>query len=563
MEEMYLELQLKELRRFGLNMYKVLVTDGISDSGLKSLFDHPNFIVERQPTLPTEELKKIIGGYEALIVRSQTKVTEELLQYAENLKVIARAGVGVDNIDVNAATRKGIIVINAPGANTIAATEHTLAMMLSMARKIPQAHKKTSAGEWDRNSFKGVELYKKTLGVIGMGKIGTEVAKRAKSFGMNILGFDPYLTEERAQKLGMTKASLDLIARESDFITIHTPLTNDTKGLVNDEYLSKTKKGVRFINVARGGIIDEKALVRAIQAGHVAGAALDVFEKEPAADPELLQNPNIIVTPHLGASTVEAQEKVAQEVSTEIIDILETKSIRNAINMPQMSGETQAKMQPYLLLGEQIGQLVLQLLKQAPSKIDINYYGDLIDEDTELLTRTMIKGALSYHLSDSVNLINALHLLKEQGVSYTVQKNATNKGFANYVELSVSKGTETAKIGATVLNGYGARIVKINEYRIDVRPEKYLLYVKHQDVPGMIGKVGSLLGDYLINIGTMQVGRTAVGGEAIMVLTLDKKVDAEVIRALTSINGLDEAQLLELDNVDSFYPGRLELEKVK
>jgi D-3-phosphoglycerate dehydrogenase / 2-oxoglutarate reductase len=563
MEEMYLELQLKELRRFGLSMYKVLVTDGISDSGLKSLFDHPNFIVERQPTLPTEELKKIIGGYEALIVRSQTKVTEELLQYADNLKVIARAGVGVDNIDVNAATRKGIIVINAPGANTIAATEHTLAMMLSMARKIPQAHQKTSAGEWDRNSFKGVELYKKTLGVIGMGKIGTEVAKRAKSFGMNILGFDPYLTEERAQKLGMTKASLDLIARESDFITIHTPLTNDTKALVNDEYLSKTKKGVRFINVARGGIIDEKALVRAIQTGHVAGAALDVFEKEPAADPDLLQNPNIIVTPHLGASTVEAQEKVAQEVSTEIIDILETKSIRNAINMPQMSGETQAKMQPYLLLGEQIGQLVLQLLKQAPSKIEINYYGDLIDEDTELLTRTMIKGALSYHLSDSVNLINALHLLKEQGVSYTVQKNATNKGFANYVELSVSKGTETAKIGATVLNGYGARIVKINEYRIDVRPEKYLLYVKHQDVPGMIGKVGSLLGDYLINIGTMQVGRTAVGGEAIMVLTLDKKVNAEVIRALTSINGLDEAQLLELDNVDSFYPGRLELEKVK
>ena len=291
-------------------MFKVLVTDGISDTGLKKLFDHPNFIVERQPTLKPEELKNIIGDYEALIVRSQTKVTAELLQYADRLKVIARAGVGVDNIDVNAATGKGIIVINAPGANTIAATEHTLAMMLSMARMIPQAHKKTVGGEWDRNSFKGVELYKKTLGVIGMGKIGTEVAKRAKSFGMNILGYDPYLTEERAEKLGMKKASLDLIARESDFITIHTPLTNDTKGLVNDDYLSKTKKGVRFVNVARGGIIDEKALVRAIQAGHVAGAALDVFEKEPVADPELLDNPNIIVTPHLGASTVEAQEKV-------------------------------------------------------------------------------------------------------------------------------------------------------------------------------------------------------------------------------------------------------------
>ncbi|MBO0962215.1 phosphoglycerate dehydrogenase [Neobacillus sp. MM2021_6] len=545
-------------------MYKVLVTDGISSTGLVSLMEHPHFIVDRQPTLPTEELKNIIGDYDALIVRSQTKVTEELLLAADRLRVIARAGVGVDNIDVNAATRKGIIVINAPGANTIAATEHTLAMMLSLARKIPQAHQKTAGGEWDRNSFKGVELYKKTLGVIGMGKIGTEVAKRAKSFGMNILGFDPYLTEERAKKLGMTKASLDLIAQESDFITIHTPLTNDTRGLINDDYLSKTKKGVRFVNCARGGVIDEKALVRAIKSGHVAGAALDVFEKEPVADPELLQNPNIIVTPHLGASTVEAQEKVAQEVSAEIIEIFETQSIQNAVNMPQMSGETQAKLQPYLLLGDQMGQLVIQLLnKQAPAKIEINYYGDLIDEDTELLTRTLLKGILSYHLSDSVNLINALHLLKEQGVSYNVVKNANNKGFANFMELSVSNGLETARIGATVLNGYGARILKINEYRIDVKPEKYLLYIKHRDVPGMIGKVGSLLGNYGINIGTMQVGRTEVGGEAIMVLTLDKALGAEVIQDLILIEGLDEAQLLELTNVDSFEPGRVEPEKVE
>ncbi|WP_066386383.1 phosphoglycerate dehydrogenase [Neobacillus mesonae] len=545
-------------------MYKVLVTDGISHTGLKSLLDHPHFIVDRQPTLNTEELKNIIGTYDALIVRSQTKVTEELLQAADRLHVIARAGVGVDNIDVNAATRKGIIVINAPGANTIAATEHTLAMMLALARKIPQAHQKTAAGEWDRNSFKGVELYKKTLGVVGMGKIGTEVAKRAKSFGMNILGFDPYLTEERAKKLGITKAGLDLIAAESDFITVHTPLTNDTRGIINDEFLAKTKKSVRIVNCARGGIINEKALVRAIQSGHVAGAALDVFEKEPAADPELLQNPNIIVTPHLGASTVEAQEKVAQEVSKEIIDIFETQSIQHAVNMPQMSGETQAKLQPYLLLGDQIGQLVIQLLKrQAPGKINIHYYGDLIDEDTELLTRTLLRGILSYHLSDSVNLINVLHLLKEQGVSYNVQKNATNKGFANYMELSVSQGTETARIGATVLNGYGARIVKINEYRIDVKPEKYLLYIKHQDVPGMIGKVGSLLGDYQINIGTMQVGRAEIGGEAIMVLTLDKGLGAEVLRELTHIDGLEEAQLLELTNMDALEPGHGEPQKVE
>lgn len=545
-------------------MYKVLVTDGISQTGLKDLLDHPNFVVDRQPTLPVQELKNIIDEYDALIVRSQTKVTEELLQAADRLQVIARAGVGVDNIDVNAATRKGIIVINAPGANTIAATEHTLAMMLALARKIPQAHQKTSGGEWDRNSFKGVELYKKTLGVVGMGKIGTEVAKRAKSFGMNILGFDPYLTEERGKKLGITKASLDLIAKESDFITIHTPLTNDTRRIINEEFLQKTKKGVRFVNCARGGIIDEKALVKAIQSGHVAGAALDVFEKEPVADPELLQNSNIIVTPHLGASTVEAQEKVAQEVSAEIIEILEAKNIQHAVNMPQMSGETQAKLQPYLLLGDQMGQLAVQLLnKQAPTKIEINYYGDLIDEDTELLTRTMLKGILSYHLSDSVNLINVLHLLKEQGVPYNVQKNATNKGFANFMELSVSQGIETAKIGATVLNGYGARILKMNQYRIDVKPEKHLLYIKHHDVPGMIGKVGSLLGDYQINIGTMQVGRTEVGGEAIMVLTLDKTVSSDVLRAIELIEGIKETQLLELSNVETFASERGEQQKVE
>ena len=545
-------------------MYKVLVTDGISQTGLKDLLEHPHFVVDRQPTLPVDELKKVIADYDALIVRSQTKVTEELLQAAKKLQVIARAGVGVDNIDINAATRKGIIVINAPGANTIAATEHTLAMMLALARKIPQAHQKTASGQWDRNSFKGVELYKKTLGIVGMGKIGTEVAKRAKSFGMNILGFDPYLTDERAKKLGITKATLDAVARESDFITIHTPLTNDTRGIVNEEFLQKTKKGVRFVNCARGGIIDEKALIRAIQSGHVAGAALDVFEKEPVSDSELLTNPNIVVTPHLGASTVEAQEKVAQEVSAEIIEILEAKNIQHAVNMPQMSGETQAKLQAYLLLGDQMGQLAVQLLKRlAPTKIEINYYGDLIDEDTELLTRTMLKGILSYHLSDSVNLVNVLHLLKEQGVPYNVQKNATNKGFANFMELSISQGSETAKIGATVLNGYGARILKINQYRIDVKPEKYLLYIKHHDVPGMIGKVGSLLGNYQINIGTMQVGRIEVGGEAIMVLTLDKTLDNNVLKAIEQIEGIEEAELLELTNVETVAERKEKQEKVE
>ncbi|MEK5521986.1 phosphoglycerate dehydrogenase [Heyndrickxia sporothermodurans] len=527
-------------------MYKVLVTDSISDIGLKKLYEHPEFLVDKKNNLTELELCEIIKDYDALIVRSQTIVTKNLLEYATRLRVIARAGVGVDNIDLDSATRKGIIVINAPGANTIAATEHTLAMLLSLARKIPHAYQSTSKGEWKRGSFKGVELYEKTLGIVGMGKIGTEVAKRAKSFQMKILGFDPYLSDERAKKLGITKASLDEIAKQSDFITFHTPLTPETKGLVNDEYISKMKKGVRLVNCARGGIIVESALLHGLQSGQIAGAALDVFEQEPPTNLDLLQHPNIIATPHLGASTEEAQEKVAKEVSEEIISIFETNSIRHAINMPQISGEIQKKMKPFLELGEQIAQLAIQLFKQAPNKIDIRYSGELIEEDTSLLTRTMIKGILAYHLSDSVNIINAFHLLKEHGLTYNIEKNAPNKGFSNYMELSLSKGNEIVVIGGTVLNGYGTRIVKINNYRIDVKPEQHLLYIKHEDRPGMIGLVGSILGDYHINIGTMQVGRETIGGEAIMVLTLDKKIDDDVIYSLKLLNGLEEVDVLEL-----------------
>ncbi|MFD1707747.1 phosphoglycerate dehydrogenase [Siminovitchia sediminis] len=529
-------------------MYKVIVTDSISDSGLKALYDHPNFTVDKKSGLSPEELKEIIKDYDALIVRSQTQVTEDLLNAAEKLRVVARAGVGVDNIDINAATRKGILVINAPGANTISAAEHTMAMMLSLARRIPHAHMSTSAGNWDRNAFKGVELYEKTLGVIGMGKIGAEVAKRAQRFGMKILGYDPYLTEERANQMNITKATLYDIAREADFITVHTPLTKDTKGLINDDYLAKTKKGVRIINCARGGIIDEDALVRGLNSGQVAGAAIDVFETEPASNQELLSHPHAIVTPHLGASTVEAQEKVAQEVSEEIIDIFETDSIHHAINMPQVSGETQKKLQPFIDLGEQIGILAIQLLKNAPDKIDIHYYGNLAKEDNNLLTRTMIKGILSYHLSDSVNMVNALHLLNDQGVSFNVMKNPESKGFASYMELTLHHGDHHSTIGATVLNGYGARIVKMNEYRVDVRPERYLLYIEHHDVPGMIGRVGSILGNHDINIGTMQVGRAEAGGDANMVLTLDKKVNDEVAKELVEMDGLKAVQFLEIPN---------------
>lgn len=527
-------------------MYKVLVSDPISDTGLKALYDHEKFEVDKITGLSASELKDIIGGYDALIVRSQTQVTEGILENADRLRVIARAGVGVDNIDIPAATKKGVIVINAPSGNTISAAELAMAMMMSLARQIPQAHASASTGKWERANFKGIEMYEKTLGVIGMGKIGTEVATRAKSFGMKILGYDPFLTEEKAENLRITKATLDEIAKEADIITLHTPLIKETRGLINDDYLAKTKKGVRIINCARGGIVDEAALLRALNSGHVAGAALDVFEQEPSGNLELLSHPNVIVTPHLGASTVEAQEKVAIDVSKDIIEIFETQSIRHAVNMPKMSGKTQQKLSPYIKLSEQIGDLAVQLLDKAPDKVDIKYYGELVKEDTDILTRTITKSILTRHLGDGVNLINAPHLLKDQEVDLNITKNPKTKGFESYVEITLYRGETTSNVGATILSGYGERIVKMNDYIVDVRPEKNVLYITHHDIPGMIGQVGSTLGRFDINIGTMQVGRSVIGGEAIMILTLDKVAENDVITALKEIKGLSNAQFLEL-----------------
>ena len=532
-------------------MYRVLVADSISDKGLKALEEHPQFLMDKIPHIDPKELAKIIDQYDVLIIRSRITVTEELLENTQRLRLIARAGVGVDNIDVAAATRKGIIVVNSPGANTIAAAEHTFAMMLSLARKIPQAHSSMQINKWERSQFQGVELYDKSIGIIGMGKIGIEVAKRAKAFQMNVLGYDPFLTEERAKNLGIKKASLDEIALLSDFITIHTPLTKETKSLIDRSYLEKVKKGVRIINCARGGIVNEEALLEGLESGIVAGAALDVFEQEPPGTH--LKHPNLIVTPHLGASTKEAQEKVAKEISEEVIDILEYDSIRNAINMPDISLENQQTMKPFLQLSEQIAQIAIQFFKDAPERIEVFYHGEIADNDTEVLSRTMIKGILSYHLSDTVNLVNAHHLLKENGLSFAVQRNASKVGFTNYIELKLSNRQHSVSIGGTLLDGIGSRIVKINEYQIDVRPEQNLLYIKHQDIPGVIGRVGSVIGDHHINIGTMQVGRSEIGGEAIMVLTLDKAADDEVLTALKEAAAIKDVKLLGLSTGYSFF----------
>lgn len=512
-------------------MYKVLVSDPISDMGIQMLYDATDVIVDKKPGLTEDELVEIIGEYDALLVRSQTKVTERIMEAGKKLTVIGRAGVGVDNIDLPAATKRGIIVINAPDGNTITTCEHTFAMMMAVARHIPQAYAKTISGVWDRKSFLGVELRNKTLGVLGMGRIGNEVAQRAKAFGMKIHAYDPFLTEERAEKLGVTLGTVNEIVANADFITVHTPLTPETRHIISRPQFEIMKKGMRIVNCARGGIIDEMALVEAIEQGIVAGAAFDVFEEEPPRpDHPFLTNPLIIVTPHLGASTIEAQENVAIDVSEQVLLILRNEPFKNAVNMPPVPAEVLNKLQPYFNLGEKLGNFLAQLTSGAVQEIHVNYSGDLAEVDTTPLTRYIVQGVLSHHLgAEQVNMVNSMHLAKERDVQIVIQKTASTKGFTNLITLTLKSKKEERLLSGTLLNGYGPRFVQIDKYPVDIAPEGHLLIVSHNDKPGIIGRVGTLLGSNDVNIATMQVGRKIVGGAAIMVLTVDKPASKSVL----------------------------------
>ncbi len=518
-------------------MFKVLVSDPISDMGIQQLYDAGDVTVDKKSGLSEAELIAIIPDYDALLVRSQTKVTAGIMQAGKKLKVVGRAGVGVDNIDLEAATQLGIVVINAPDGNTITTCEHAFAMMMSLARHIPQAHKKTILGEWDRKSFLGVELRNKVLGVIGMGRIGSEVAKRAKAFGMDVLGYDPFLTEDRADKLGIKLGSVNEIAAKADFITLHTPLTNETHHIIGKPQFEIMKKGMRIVNCARGGLVDEYALVEAIEEGVVAGAAFDVFEVEPPpADHPFLSNSKVIVTPHLGASTFEAQENVAIDVSEEVLHILRSEPFKNAVNMPPIPADVLNKLLPYFTLGENMGRFLIQLVDGPVEEITINYSGELSEVDTMALTRNVVKGVLTHHLGiEQVNMINSLHLAKQRDVNVIVQKSPLAKGFTNLVTLSLRTKKEVRHIAGTLLNGYGPRIVQIDQYPVDISPGGNIILVSHNDKPGIIGRLGTVLGNNNVNIATMQVGRKDIGGSAIMIITVDKQAPKDVIQQLAML----------------------------
>ncbi|WP_019909935.1 phosphoglycerate dehydrogenase [Paenibacillus sp. HW567] len=525
-------------------MFKVLVSDPISDLGIQQLMDASDVTVDKKTGLSEDELIAIIGEYDGLLVRSQTTVTEKIIAAGSKLKVIGRAGVGVDNIKLEAATQHGVVVINAPDGNTITTCEHAFAMMMALARHIPQAYAKTISGVWDRKTFLGVELRGKTLGVLGMGRIGSEVAKRAKAFGMDILAYDPFLTADRAEKLEVKLASVDDIVRGADFITVHTPLTPETRNMISRPQFEVMKKGMRIINCARGGVIDEGALVEAIDGGIVAGAAFDVFEKEPPqADHPFLSHPKIIVTPHLGASTIEAQENVAIDVSEQVLHILRNEPFINAVNIPPVAPSVMNKLQPYFTLGEKLGSFVTQLTEGAIREIHVEYAGDLSDVDTQPLTRYIVKGVLTRHFGNDVNIVNSMHLAKTRDVNVVVTKASKTKGFTNLITVTTkTEHEQDFLVAGTLLQGYGERIVQVNKFPVDIAPEGHQILISHNDKPGIIGHVGTLLGQNDVNIASMQVGRKIVGGAAIMLLTVDKAVPKEVLVKLAGLPEINTAE---------------------
>ena len=529
-------------------MKKILVSDPISEIGLRKLREADDIELDLKTDLTPDQLVEIIGEYDGLLVRSQTKVTKEIMEAATNLQVIGRAGVGVDNIDVKAATERGIVVINAPDGNTISTAEHSFAMLIAMARWIPQAHQDLKQGVWNRKKYVGVELNRKTLGIIGMGRIGSEVAKRAKAFNMKIVAFDPYITKERAEQLGVTLGTVHDVVKQADFITVHTPMTKETKYLIDDEEFAMMKPGVRLINCARGGIIREEALLKALNEGIVAAAALDVYEQEPPLENPLTAHPHVVTTPHLGASTEEAQLNVAIDVAEEVYNKLTDQPFRNAVNMPSLSLEVLNHVRPYIKLAEKLGIIVANVVLGPIEKVEISFSGDIAEKEIDILTRTVLKGILSQHLGSvgEVNDVNAPILAKGRGIDVVESRSSKTHGFTNLMTVKVKTNQDEKYVAGTLLNGYGARIVNFNGFTVDLIPEGHLIIMDHIDQPGIIGQMGTILGNANTNIATMQVGRNELGGKAIAFMGVDKEVQEETIDLLKQVENVQNIYQVEL-----------------
>jgi D-3-phosphoglycerate dehydrogenase len=526
---------------------KILVSDPLSEEGLKILKDAKEFQVDVKTDLKPEQLKEIIKDYDALIVRSATKVTKDIISAATKLKVIGRAGVGLDNVDLEAATQKGIIAMNTPAGNTISTAEHTMSVILALSRNIPQANSSMKSGEWKRSKFMGVELYHKILGIIGLGRIGSEVAKRALSFGMKVLAYDPFLSREISESIGVEVVELKDLLTRSDYITVHVPLTEETRHIISNKEFAIMKKGVRVINCARGGIIDEAALANAIKEGRVAGAGIDVFEKEPPSpDNELLKLDNVITTPHLGASTEEAQVNVAIEVAEIVRDALLGKGIRNAANYPCLEVETCKILEPYINLCEKLGMFSSQLIEGRFQELSITYIGEIIQYELSPLTMALTKGLLSPILKETVNFVNAIALARERGIKIKEAKSSKEGEFVNLIQLEIKTDKENKIVAGTLSANKQPRIVKIDDYYVEVSPFGYLVLMKNWDKPGIIGNIGTLMGKHNINIAAMTFGRKTAGGEAVSILNVDSPISGELLEKIRKLENIMEVRLIKL-----------------
>jgi D-3-phosphoglycerate dehydrogenase len=525
---------------------KILVSDPLSEKGLEILGKAKNLKYDLKPGLSPEELKKIIPEYDGIIIRSETKLKPDIIEAGRRLKVIGRAGIGLDNIDLPAATKKGIVVMNTPQENAIAAAEHTIAMILSISRKIPQATASMKGGKWEKKKFMGVELYNKTLGLIGIGVIGTIVADRARGLKMKVIGYDPYLSKEIAEKKGVDLVSLDELLSRSDFITIHTPLTDETRNLIDKNAFDKMKGGVILINCARGGIIHERDLYDAIKGGRVAGAALDVFEKEPAIGNPLLELEEVISTPHLGAATEEAQENVAIAISQQIVDYLLLGEVRNAVNMPVVSPDILPLLRPYLRLGEKLGSFLGQISNYAIEEVLIEFHGEVVEFGTKPITISVLKGLLTPFVGETVNFVNAPIMAKERGIRITESTRAEAEDFASLIALTTRSKMEQNYIAGTLFGRKELRIVKLNDFLIEAIPEGYILLVNNYDRPGVIGNIGTALGSRNINIATMQFGRDRMGGNAISLLHLDASLPTGMVAEILRLQHVISVRQIQL-----------------
>ena len=527
----------------------ILVSDSLSPRGV-AVLEQGGFHVDVKTKLPKEQLLEEIQAYDGIVVRSGTKVTAEVIDAGSRLKIIGRAGTGLDNVDCEAATRRGIVVMNTPGGNTITTAEHTVAMLVSMSRRIPQAVVSTKAGKWEKSKFMGTELYNKTLGLVGLGQIGTYVTKLAQGLAMQVIGYDPYLAPGRARELGIQAVVLDELFRRADFISVHTPLTNETRSLINAQAIRQMKDGVMIVNCARGGIINEEDMYEALKSKKVAAAAFDVFEEEPVKpDHPLFTLDNFICTPHIGASTEEAQESVAVSIAEQFVDYFEKGVARGAVNIPSVPPDVLLQLNPYLGLAERMGLFQAQLLDEGIEEVTVEYRGEVAELSLAPLTVAVLKGLLTPILQDTVNAVNAPFIAKQRGIEVKEVKWSDAGDYTSLIRLHVKTGAQVHQLAGTLYHKKDARIVESNAYPVEVIPEGHMLLIYNFDRPGVIGTVGRILGEHEINIARMQCSRAQKGSNALLILGLDAPPPLSVLDAIKGETDIVSARLVDLSGV--------------